>query len=141
MKQFRRIAVSTAAALGLALAVASAYAHPGQMGGGMGHPMMGGMSHGMRGAMGPGAMGGGPTGQMPGQALMTPEERQALAERMRNAATPEERRKLADATRAEMEKRAKERGIPLPEPHGPRGGIRPNAAPAVHAPATNEHVH
>ena len=141
MKQFRRIAVSTVSALGLTFAVAAAYAHPGEMGGGMGHPMMDGMSHGMLGAMGPGAMGSGPSGAMAGQALMTPEERQALAEKMRNAATPEERRKLADATRAEMEKRAKERSITLPEQHGPRGGIRPNAPSTPPAPATTEHAH
>jgi Spy/CpxP family protein refolding chaperone len=140
VKPLRRIAVSAVGALGLGVAVAVAYAHPGQMGGGMGQPMTGGMSHGMRGAMGPGAMGG-PTGPMAGQALMTPEERQALAEKMRNAATPEERQKLAEATRTEMEKRAKERGITLPEPRGPRGGMRPNAAPATQAPATDEHVH
>ena len=31
--------------------------------------------------------------------------------------TPEERQKLADANRAKMQKRAKEKGITLPEPH------------------------
>jgi len=133
--------VTAVGALGLTIAAAAASAHPGQMGGGMGHPMMGGIGQGMQGAMGPGAMGGGRTGQMGGQALMTPEERQALTEKMRNAATPEERQKLAEATRTEMEKRAKERGITVPEPRGPRGGMRPNAAPATPAPATNEHVH
>jgi hypothetical protein len=60
---------------------------------------------------------------------------------MRNAKTPEERQKLAEATHAEMEKRAKERGIALPEGHGPRGGIGANAAPAPRAPSASEHVH
>jgi hypothetical protein len=140
VKQIRKIAVSVIGALGLGVAVAAAYAHPGQMGGGMGQPMMGGMSHGMRGAMGPGAMGGS-TGPMVGHALMSPEERQALTEKMRNATSPEERQKLAESTRTEMEKRAKERGITLSEPRGPHGGMRPNAAPATQAPATNESVH
>jgi len=138
VKQFRRIALGAVAATGLGLAVAAAYAHPGQMGGGMGpgmgggmgHEMMGGMGHQMmdgmnhaeKGAMGPGAMSGGAAGGMGAAQLMTPEERQALAEKMRNAATPEERRALADATRAEMEKRAKDRGVTLPQPRGPHGG-------------------
>jgi Spy/CpxP family protein refolding chaperone len=42
---------------------------------------------------------------------MTPEERTALQEKMRNAKTPEERQKLAQATRDEMQKRAKEKGV------------------------------
>jgi Spy/CpxP family protein refolding chaperone len=104
------------------------------MGGGMGHPMMGGMGQGMQGAMGPGAMGGGPAGRMAGQALMTPEERQALADKMRNATTPKERQKLAETNRAEMEKRAKEKGITLPQPHGPRATFGPNFAPPFAAP-------
>jgi hypothetical protein len=72
---------------------------------------------------------------MGGAQLMTPEERQALAEKMRNAATPEERRAIADATRAEMEKRAQERGIALPQPRGPHGNPGSSAAPA------EEHKH
>jgi hypothetical protein len=75
---------------------AAALAHPGQAGGGMGMQGKAGMQHGMHGA---------------GQQLMTPEERSALVEKMRNATTPEERRKLAEATRAEMQKRAREKGI------------------------------
>lgn len=138
MKQFRRIALGAVAATGLGLAVAAAYAHSDQteggmghqMGGGMGHQMMGGMGHAMmggmnhagKGAMAPGAMRGGPAGGTGAAQLMTPEERQALAEKMRNAATPEERRALADATRAEMEKRARDKGVTLPQPRGPHGG-------------------
>ena len=66
---------------------------------------------------------------------MTPEERTALQEKMRNAATPEERQKLAEATRTEMQKRAQEKGITLPEGRAPRTGTAPAA------PATSEHSH
>ena len=72
--------------------------------------------------MGPAMMHGGFAGPMAGQQLMTPEERAALQQKMRNASTPEERHELAEATRAEMQKRAKEKGLTLPEPHGPRTG-------------------
>ena len=83
------------AALTLGVAVA-ALAHPGQaqMGGGMDMHGKAGMHQGMRGA---------------GQQLMTPEERSALMEKMRDAQTPEERRKLAEANRAQMHKRAQEK--------------------------------
>jgi len=64
-----------------------------------------------------------------GYELMTPEERQAYADRMRAAKTPEERTKLRDEHRAEMQKRAKEKGVTLAEPRGPRGpGGGPGAA-------------
>jgi len=59
---------------------------------------------------------GGPAGASVGQQLMTAEERTALQQKMRSAATPEERQKLAEATRTEMQKRATEKGITLPEP-------------------------
>jgi hypothetical protein len=61
---------------------------------------------------------------------MTPEERTALREKMRNAATPEERQKIAEATRAEMQKRAQERGVTLPEHRGPHGRSGPRAGTA-----------
>jgi hypothetical protein len=48
-----------------------------------------------------------------------------MIEKMRNAKTPEERQKIAEANRAEMEKRAKEKGITLPGPHGPGMGFGP----------------
>jgi hypothetical protein len=53
--------------------------------------------------------------------IITPEERTALMEKMRNAKTPEERQQLAQATRTEMQKRATEKGITLPEQRGPQG--------------------
>ena len=101
----------------------------GMMGGGMGPRMMqGGMRQGMMGGgMGYGMMQGGSQRGMAGpnsaiQQLMTPEERNAMIEKMRNAKTPDERQKLAIENRAEMEKRAKEKGITLPPARGPHFG-------------------
>jgi len=120
MKFSRKIAIGAAAALGLA--AAAVIAQPGQMGGAMGkHGPMGGMQHGPMAGMGQGPMGG--------QQLMTPEERSAFQEKMRNAKTPEERQTLVEANRTEMQKRAKEKGITLPQPHGPRAGFGPRFAP------------
>jgi len=120
MKFSRKIAIGTAAALGLAAAVV--IAQPGQMGGAMGmHGPMAGMQNGPMGGLGQGPMGG--------QQLLTPEERSAFQEKMRNAKTPEERQKLVEANRTEMQKRAKEKGITLPQPHGPRAGFGPHFAP------------
>jgi len=132
MKRSSKLAVGVVAALGLGLAVAAVSANPGQMGSGTGPHAKGGMQHGMKGGMGPGATGHGPAGQGAGHVLMTPEERTALQEKMRNAKTPEERQKLAEATRTEIQKRAQEKGITLPEQRGPRTGAAPQA------PATTE---
>jgi hypothetical protein len=79
-------------------------------------------------------MRGGFAGPMAGQQLMTPEEQQAFVEKMRSAKTPEERHQLAEANHAEMEKRAKEKGITLPQAHGPRAGGGPNFTPPFAAP-------
>ena len=114
MKRMHKAALGIVTATGLALSVSVAYAHPG-MGGGMGMGQMGGMG---QGPMGHGAMDG---GAMAAHQLMTPEERTAMMEKMRSAKTPEERQKLAEANHAEMQKRAKEKGITLPEHHGPMG--------------------
>jgi|LNFM01.1.fsa_nt_gb hypothetical protein len=119
--------------------------HGGQhqgMQGGMGHGMgHGGMNHGMGGGMKHGAAQGGhgdahgqgPRGPQTGQSLLTPEERTALRDRMRNAKSPEERQQIALANRAEMEKRAADKGIALPEHRGPRG--------QGSGPAAGEHKH
>ena len=131
MKQSYKFAAVVVASLGLGFAVATAYAHTGQLGGWMGP--QDGMQHG-KGGMGHGGMGGGAR-QGAGQQLMTPEERTALQEKMRNARTPEERQQIATATHAEMQKRAQEKGITLPEGRGPRFGTTPQA------PATTEHAH
>ena len=138
MKPTYKLAAGVIASLGLGIAVATAYANPGQMGGGMEHGKggiqhgaKGEMQHGAQGGMQHGGMGAGAAGHGAGQQLMTPEERTALQEKMRNAKTPEERQQIATATRTEMEKRAKEKGITLPEHSGPHfGGTR-------QAPATN----
>ena len=136
MKFSRKIAIGAAAALGIAAGVV--IAHPGQMGGATGKQgPMAGMQHGQMGGMGQGQMGGMVQGQMGGmghgavgdQQLQTPEERSAFQEKMRNAKTPEERQKLVEANRTEMQKRAKEKGITLPQPHGPRAGFGPHFAP------------
>jgi Spy/CpxP family protein refolding chaperone len=110
MKRTLTMAAGIAAALGLGLA-ASTFAH-----GPMGGPMGGG----------PGYFGGGPgygAAQRSGPIaqLFTAEERTAFREQMRNAATPEQRQALMEAHRAELQKRAAEKGITLPErgAHGP----------------------
>jgi hypothetical protein len=139
MKQSHKFAVGVIASLGLGVAVATAYANPGQMGGGMGpqggaqhgakggmHGAKGGMQHRMQGGQ-DSARGHRTAGQGVGAQLMTPEERTALREKMRNA-TPEERQQIATATRAEMQKRAQEKGITLPEHHGRGHGNTPQAA-------------
>ena len=133
MKRSHKIATSVALALGLGLA-SGAYAHQGQMGGGSGESMHGGMQHGMHGGMHHGARGGQDSRGAANQ-LMTPEEREAFREKMRSAKTPDERRQIAQANRAEMEKRAQEKGITPPEHRGPRGrmGSGPAAAPTVPA--------
>jgi hypothetical protein len=129
MKQFRRIAVgavASAVAAGIGLAVAAAYAHPG-VGFGPQGDAPGGFGPGsMRGMESP-MMHGGHGGSTPAQQLVTPEERQAFIEKMRSAKTAEERQKLAEANRAEIEKRAKEKGITLPEAHGPGAGSGPHS--------------
>jgi hypothetical protein len=134
MKNAHRVA-GIVAALGLGLAVASAYAHPGQGQGRMEHGKGGErhamqeQGHGHGHAHGAGRHGGQRHGEARGEhggrgagaQLMTPEERTALREKMRNA-TPEERQQIAAATRAEMQKRAQEKGVTLPEGRGPRHG-------------------
>ena len=142
MKRSQKIVAGLVAAASLMI-TAAVYAHPGGMGqgmgeGGVGHRMMGAgmgdghghgmMGHGMgKGAMGPGNAGPGAAGQ-----LMTPEERTAMREKMRSAKTPEERQKLAEANRAEMQKRAKEKGIALPEGRGPGAGMGPQSGEHKH---------
>ncbi len=73
---------------------------------------------GMHGKMSGSMHGGSDGGRNAGQQLMTPQERESLREKMRNAKKLQERQALAASTRSEMEKRAKEKGITLPE----RGG-------------------
>ena len=134
MKNLNKIATGIALTLSMGLA-ATAYAQPGQMHGNMGggHQGMQSGDHGIQGAQGghdmQGAMGGQRQGGMKHgdqdrqtmQQLMTPEEKTAMQEKMRTAATPEARQKMAVANRAEMQKRAQEKGITLPEHRGSHG--------------------
>lgn len=144
MNKLNKIATAVALSLGLA---ATAYAHPGQMGSGMGpgaqqggqHQMQG-MNHGGKHAAGgpqanrgEGCDGAKAQGTRPqaGQQLMTPDERTAMREKMRNAKSTEERQQIAQANHSEMQKRATEKGITLPEHRNHQGrGLGPSAAPA-----------
>jgi len=60
--------------------------------------------------------------RMYGADLMTPQERDAYIDKLRSAKTQDERLKLRDEHRTEMQKRAQEKGVPLPEPRGPGAG-------------------
>ena len=115
MKRAYNVAAGIVAALGLGLAATAVIAHP--MGGAMGPGGHGPMNEGM--GYGPMAGAGGPGAQ-----LMTAEERTAMMEKMRTAKTPEERLALREANHAEMQKRAAEKGITLPEQGGPGAGHR-----------------
>ena len=134
MKQYRKFAIGVAS-VGIALAAAAAFAQSGPMGGGMGSMM------GMHGKMSASMHGGPDSDHKAGQQLMTPQEREALHEKMRNAKTPAERQALAASTHAEMEKRAKEKGITLPE-HGDMAHMGMGmGGMGGGAPAGGEHKH
>jgi hypothetical protein len=154
MKTFNKIATAVALSLGF---TAVAYAHPGQMGNCTGQNAQQGCQQQMQGNMGQGHMqgmgmnqGGKQTAmgknqgqgcdgtmnqgarQQTGQQLMTPDERTAMRDKMRNANSPEERQQIAQANHSEMQKRATEKGITLPEYRGPQGrGMGLNATPAT----------
>lgn len=152
MKTISKITSAVALSLGLA---AVAYAHPGQMGnctgqnaqqgcqqenqGQMGQGRMQGMNHGGKQAamgqnQGQGCDGAKAQGSTPqaGQQLMTLDERTVMRDKMRNAKSPEERQQIATANHAEMQKRATEKGITLPEHRNHQGhGMGRNAAPAA----------
>lgn len=124
MNKLSKIATAVALSLGVATV---ALAQPGE-GRGMGHGERQGQHQGMQGSMGHGQMQGmkhneghGKRGANAMQSLATPEERTAMREKMRNAKTPEERQQIALANRAEMQKRAAEKGITLPERGEGRG--------------------
>ena len=152
MKQSYKFAAGVIASLGLGIAAVTVYAQPGQMGGGMGPHMQGSMQHGamagmqhgtqgaqhgMTGGRGHGGMSGGAAGSGAGPEVMTQEERSAMIEKMHNAATPEERQKIVAENRAEMQKRAREKGITQPEHRGPHAGFGPRTGNRPQAPTTN----
>lgn len=136
MKRNHKWIIGIVTSLGLGLAAAAASAHPGQMGAGMGPGAQGGPHPFSKSDVDPGTMRHGGAGPQATRQLMTPEERTALQEKMRSAKTPEERHQIATATRTEMEKRARDKGIALPEHRGRHG-----AGPNTTAPATTEQAH
>lgn len=146
MKRTQKLIIGIGTTIGLSIAALTVSAHPGQMGAGTGHGTQGGSHQITPGGMGHGATGHGGmrrdgTGPQAAQQLMTPEERTALQEKMRSAKTPEERQQIVAATRAEMEQRAKDKGITLPEQRGPRGQHGAGPAAVTTPPATSGHVH
>lgn len=124
MNKLNKTAIGIAISLTLAAATA-AYAHPGQMDGnmhqGMQHDMKDRMQKGMNHDGDKHAKGHGEHGAKAAQSLATPEERSAMHDKMRAAKTPEERQQIASANRTEMQKRAAEKGITMPEHRGPQG--------------------
>ena len=152
MKRSHQIAAGIAASLGLFLATA-AFAQQGGYGRGPcatnGAQPAAGYRMGPGAGMGPAWTGRG-SGYGPGAAvgpgfgrgfasqLMTPEEWAAHREKMLNAATFDERRQIAAVNHAEMQKRAAERGISLPQQPGPRNGMGPRFRAAPQAPTATE---
>lgn len=149
MKRSHHIVAGIAASLTLAFAT-GAYAQPAAGFGtgpcaaygtqaGPGAGMGPGGRMGGPGQMGPGRMmGAGFGGQGAGNQLMTSEEWAAHREKMLSASTPAERQQIAAANHAEMQKRAAEKGITLPQQFGPRGGMGPRFRSAPQAPAATE---
>jgi len=143
MKRTHHIAAGIAASLTLALATA-AFAQPAGFGPGP-CAMYGaqqGAAAGPGWGMGPGGrmgfggrMGPAYAGRGYGNQLMTSEEWATHREKMFNAATPEERQQIAAAIHAEMQKRAAEKGVTLPQQPGPRAGYGPRFRTAPQAPA------
>jgi hypothetical protein len=143
MSKLSSIAAAVALTLGIA---ATAGAHQGPMGGKAGegsqHQGMqhggkhdgkhGGVKHAGRGEGCDGAKAQKSAQRDTMRSLMSEEERNAFREKMRNAKTSEERQQIAAAGRSEMEKRAADKGITLPEHRSHHGrGMGQNAAPAT----------
>ena len=119
MKTVNKIAISIAAVLGLGMGITVVQAQQGPMGG-MG-PMGNGMGSGMmRGPTMQNQIMGQNTDMKVMRELMTPAERLSMIDKMMDAKTLEERQAIMSSTHAEMEKRAKEKGIALPVGHGPQ---------------------
>ncbi|MBU6249422.1 MAG: hypothetical protein KGN77_16935 [Xanthomonadaceae bacterium] len=62
-------------------------------------------------------------GQVYGWQLMTPAERDAYRQQMRNTRTPQEREALRARHHEQMQQRARERGVRLPDIPPPGGGM------------------
>lgn len=112
MNTVHKIVISIAAVFGLGLSVASVHAQQGPMGNSMGTSMM-------QGAMMQGHMMGSNSNMKIMRELMSPAERIDMMDKMMDAKTVEERQQIMTTQHAEMEKRAKAKGITLPEGHGP----------------------
>ena len=104
MKTVNKVVIGIVAVLGLGLAVD--HAQPAQMGNGMSPSMMRGQMMGQN------------TNMKIMRELMTPAERLAMMDKMIDAKTAEERQAIMTTNHAEMERRAKEKGITLPAGHG-----------------------
>ena len=109
MKTVNKIVISSIALLSLGLTAASTHAQQGPMGN-MGPGMM-------RGAMMQNQMADQSSNMKLMRELMTPAERLNMMDKMIDAKTPEERQSIMISTHAEMEKRAKAKGISLPSNH------------------------
>ena len=110
MKMINKVVIGATVALGL---VAIVHAQQGPMAGN-GHMGM------MRGQMMQGQMMGSNSPMKVMQQLMTPAERLAMMDKMADARSWEDRQAIMTTTHAEMERRAKEKGITLPVGHGPQ---------------------
>lgn len=137
MKSTRNLATTILAALGTTLAFASAHAQPSAaqpsdastspsvntpatgpgMGQGRGMHQGMGQGHGMHQSMKQGKDHGMKGQRSEMSKLMSPEERTEMRAKMQAAKTPEERQALRTSMRTEMQKRAKEKGITLPDRH------------------------
>lgn len=125
MKTVNKIAMSIAAVLSLGMGITAVQAQQGSMGD-MGH-MGSGMGPGMmRGPMMQNQMMGQNSDMKLMRELITPEERLSVMDKMMDAKTPQERQAIMSSIHAEMEKRAKEKGITLPTGHAPQMMNRKN---------------
>ena len=125
MKTVNKIAMSIAAVLSLSMGTIAVQAQQGSMAD-MGH-MGSGMGPGMmRGPMMQNQMMGQNSDMKLMRELITPEERLSMMDKMMDAKTPQERQAIMISIHAEMEKRAKEKGITLPTGHAPQMMNRKN---------------
>ena len=125
MKTVNKIAMSIAAVLSLGMGITAVQAQQGSMGD-MGHMGSGMGTSMMRGPMMQNQMMGQNSDMKVMRELITPEERLSMMDKMMDAKTPQERQAIMISIHAEMEKRAKEKGITLPTGHAPQMMNRKN---------------
>ena len=119
MKSVNKIAISIVTVLGFSMGITAVQAQQGPMGNGMGPGMM-------RGPMMQNQMMGQNSDMKVMRELITPEERLSMMDKMMDAKTPQERQAIMISIHAEMEKRAKEKGITLPTGYTPQMMNRKN---------------